>query len=115
MPRWAAILALALLATACKDSAGSDSNPVPLLEGISPGEGNAGSTNFTFLVLGDNFVGSSIVRWNGTDLSTEYVGRTQLKATVPTALLATPGQYPVRVYNPAPGGGISGAINFVLK
>lgn len=112
------VLSLALLAgtAACgDDGTSSGPNPVPVLEAISPPGGNSGSTDFTFIVLGDGFVKSSVVRWAGTDLQTKYVDRGQLRATVPTALLAHPGSYPIAVANPAPGGGISGTISFVLK
>ena len=110
------VLALALLGvSACKDSTSSRANPVPVLQGRSPAAGNSGATDFTFTLLGQNFVKGSKVRWAGTDISTKFVGKGQLQATVPTALLANPGSYPVSVFNPAPGGGTSGSINFVLK
>jgi len=59
-------------------------------------------------------VPSSVVQWNGTPLSTNYVDATHLKATIPAADLKTSGAFPVTASNPSPGGGTSAPQTFTV-
>ncbi|MGI4741217.1 MAG: T9SS type A sorting domain-containing protein [Janthinobacterium lividum] len=64
---------------------------------------------------GSNFASGSVVSFNGQNVPTTYNSATLLTATVPAALLATPGSFPVVVTNPAAGGSTtSAAVNFVV-
>jgi hypothetical protein len=90
-------------------------NPVPAISTISPTSKTAGDAAFTLTVNGSNFVGTSVVRWNGADLTTSFVSVTQLTAAVPAADIATGAIVPVTVFNPTPGGGTSGAVNFTVN
>jgi hypothetical protein len=54
------------------------------------------------------------VRWNGTVLVSTFVSATQLRATVPAALIANPIVASVTVFNPDPGGGVSNARQFTV-
>lgn len=89
-------------------------NPVPVLSSISPSKTGAGGPAFTLVVTGSSFLSSSTVDWNGTALTTTFVSATELKATVPASLIATPGTASVTVVNPAPGGGTSNSLTFTI-
>jgi hypothetical protein len=87
-------------------------NPVPTITGLNPASAPAGSPAFTLTVTGTNFVSGSVVRWNGANRATTFVGATQLTAAIPAGDVAAPGNASVTVFNPAPGGGVSNAQNF---
>ena len=90
-------------------------NPVPTLSDIDPTSTVAGSIAFTLNVTGTSFVEESVVRWNGTDLTTRFVNDTQLSADVPASYIATAGTISVIVFNPEPGGGLSNALSFTIN
>jgi photosystem II stability/assembly factor-like uncharacterized protein len=91
--------------------------------GISPSSATAGSSDIALTVVGlassgpipEGFSLSSQVLWNGTPLQTQFVSTTQLTATVPATLLASPGNALVAVYNPPPGGGTSSSATFTIS
>jgi hypothetical protein len=89
-------------------------NPTPTLVSLSPGTVAVGSRNFTLTLTGTEFRTSSAVVFNGTTLATTYVSTTQLTAQVPASAVAAVGSYDVTVRNPAPGGGSSAALPFVV-
>ncbi len=89
-------------------------NPAPALTTISPTAATAGAAGFTLTVNGSNFIGSSVVRWNGANLVTSFVSSTQLTAAVPATLIATAAVNNVTVFTPTPGGGTSAAAAFTV-
>jgi hypothetical protein len=90
-------------------------NPAPTITTISPATAVAGSGGFTLTITGTNFVNSAKVRWNGSDRPTTFVSSTQLTAAIPASDVATAGTANVTVFNPAPGGGESGAVTFTIQ
>jgi hypothetical protein len=90
-------------------------NPLPTISSISPATTVAGSGGFTLTITGTNFVNSSVVRWNGSDRPTTFVSSTRLEAAIPASDVATAGTANVTVFNPAPGGGESGAVTFTIQ
>ena len=90
------------------------SNPVPTITGLNPPSATPGGPAFTLTVNGTGFVSSSVVRWNGSNRTTTYVSSTQLTAAITAADIATAGTASVTVFNPAPGGGTSNAVSFVV-
>lgn len=90
-------------------------NPVPTISSLSQTSITAGATGGTLTVTGTNFVGGSVVRWNGSARTTTFVSTTSLDVSIPTSDLATAGIFPVTVFNPTPGGGTSGAVNFTVN
>jgi hypothetical protein len=90
-------------------------NPLPSITSLSPTSAIANGPAFTLTVNGSNFVGTSTVNWNGAALATAYVSATQLTAAVPAADIISVGSANVTVFNPAPGGGTSGAATFTIK
>lgn len=85
-------------------------NPVPAIASLFPIYARMGRGDFTLTVNGSNFVTVSLVRWNGKDRLTIFVSSTQLQATIPASDLTAIGVAQITVFNPAPGGGISGAF-----
>jgi 6-phosphogluconolactonase (cycloisomerase 2 family) len=61
--------------------------------------------------MGTNFIPSSVVRWNGKDMSTTLNGG-PLMAQIPASDIAATGTATVTVLNPAPGGGVSNTVTF---
>ena len=87
-------------------------NPVPLLSSLNPTSMIIGSSEFTLTLTGDNFVKTSIVSFNNEQVSSRYLSRTQMEATIPSTAITNPGSYLVKVINPAPGGGDSSPLTF---
>lgn len=113
---------LTLLFITCKKSdpftgggGTGSSNPVPVALSISPSSTTAGGPAFTITVNGNSFVSGSVVRWNGTALSTTYISASQLTATVPAANIGSAGTAAVTVFSSTPGGGTSASINFTIS
>lgn len=90
-------------------------NPVPTLTALNPNSALAGGPNFTITVTGTNFVGSSVVRWNGDTRQTTFVNATTLTVIIGAADIANAGTAQVTVQNPAPGGGTSNALPFTIN
>ncbi len=94
--------------------AGTAVNPVPAIRSIAPTTTAAGSPAFPLTVNGTGFVASSIVSWDGAPLATSYDSATQLTASIPASLVATPGAALLTVTNPTPGGGTSPQAAFLI-
>jgi hypothetical protein len=87
-------------------------NPLPAMTSLSPDHLTAGASTFTLTVNGKNFVSTSTVRWNGTDVATTFVSPTQLTAQVTAQQAVNPGWMNITVYNPPPAGGASSPLIF---
>ena len=90
-------------------------NPAPAISSLAPATATAGGAAFTLTVTGSGFVNGAVVRWNGANRPTTFVSTTQLTATISAADLAAAGTASVTVFNPAPGGGESGAATFTIN
>jgi hypothetical protein len=88
--------------------------PVPAVTALEPPGVVAGHPAFDLLVSGTGFVQGATVKWNGVDRVTTLVSATQVKAAITAADVASPVSVPVTVTNPAPGGGTSNALVFVV-
>jgi hypothetical protein len=100
--------------TVTADGTGKESpaNPVPVITTISPSSKIAGNTAFTLSIGGSNLIAQSVVRFNGIDRQTTCVDSAHLEASIPATDIAGAGVYPITVYNPSPGGGISNELIF---
>ena len=87
---------------------------LPIITAISPGSAAVGSPAFNLTVTGSGFVSGSLVRWNGSNLTTTFVSSTQLTATVPASAVQTAGSNTVTVYNTGNGGVLSNAQIFLV-
>lgn len=90
-------------------------NPVPSISFLSPAYRTSGSGDGWVMIRGDNFVPTSIVRWDGVAGDSYYVVRDWVDTAVPAALFAAGGAFQVTVENPAPGGGTSNAVVFPVS
>lgn len=90
-------------------------NPVPSISSLSPTSAIAGGGSFTLTVTGVNFVNGATLRWNGSDRPTTFVNATSLSAVISAADIASSGTASITVFNPAPAGGVSIAINFTIN
>ena len=95
--------------------------PVPTLSGITPGVVPPGSPDTAITLTGTNFTHCTYVKLVNTATNmatyipaTTFISTTQVTALVPAALLATPVSYLLSALNPAPGGGQSNSLPFVV-
>lgn len=103
--------------------AGGTSNAVTLTIGfgpptislVSPVSAVAGGPGFQLTVIGTNFAPGSVIRWNGSDRTTQFVGVTELAAQIPASDIASVGSAQIVVFSPPPGGGTSNAITFQIN
>jgi hypothetical protein len=91
-----------------------DASPVPSVSAVSPTSAAAGSPTLTLEVTGSDFVGTSVINWNGTPLATGFISDTVLTATLPATELTSTGTASVTVVTPPPGGGTSAALTFAI-
>ena len=84
-------------------------NPLSAISSTGATALKVGATDTALILTGTGFLPSSIVRFNGTSLTTTYLSATSLSYVVPSADLATAGLFNLTVLNPAPGGGVSAA------
>jgi Tol biopolymer transport system component len=87
-------------------------SPVPTISSLKPTGTAVGSSGLSVVVLGANFVPTSVVTWNGQNLSTSFVNANEIYGAVPNTLLQTPGTAQIAVLNPPPGGGLSLTVPF---
>lgn len=97
------------------DAAAAVNNPVPVVNSLSPVSSTAEGPAFTLTVNGNDFISSSEVRWNNSSRTTTYVSSTQITAVIPATDIAAAGTVAVTVFNPAPGGGTSTAVNYAIN
>lgn len=90
-------------------------NPVPVVGSLSSVVGTAGGSGFALTISGAGFTASSTVYWSSSTLSTQFVSPTQLTSQVPASDIASAGTFAVTVQSPAPGGGISNPLQFVVN
>ncbi|MDX9768429.1 MAG: IPT/TIG domain-containing protein, partial [Ectothiorhodospiraceae bacterium] len=91
-------------------------NPVPVLTAIDPARIALSDPPVarTLRLTGKQFVPESVAHLGAEPLVTSYVSSTELRAEIPAALLTVPGTVPVTVFNPAPGGGVSGPVTLTI-
>jgi subtilase family serine protease len=91
---------------------GVTNNPVPAISSLSPTQLAAGSAGQSLTINGSGFIGTSSVTFNGSPRTVSFINASQLSIPLTTADVASTGNFPVVVSNPAPGGGPSGSVNF---
>jgi hypothetical protein len=79
---------------------------------LSPASVVAGNPGITVTVTGSKFNSGDVVLWNGGALPTKFLSSTQLQATLPGNLLATPSRDNVSVLD---AGAISNAFPFLVQ
>lgn len=86
----------------------------PVLSRLSPKVGHAGQGALVLRIEGEDFRPRAVVRFDTTDLETEFVSSSELSARIGPKTLRRPGSYAITVVNPDSGGGASEAIHFVI-
>jgi uncharacterized protein (TIGR03437 family) len=100
---------------AIADGQSSSSNPVPSVTALSPSSVDLDLQAQTLTIFGTGFTPASTVTLNGMAKAPAYLSATQLSIVVTAGDLINPGDYPVVVANPAPGGGSSNGFNLRVR
>jgi hypothetical protein len=91
-------------------------NPVPSVNGLGTQSATLGTPPFNLVVFGSNFVGNSVVQFNGSARATTYQSSNQIFALLQQSDLNTAGTFTITVFNPTPGGGTSSpGVNFTVN
>lgn len=90
-------------------------NPTPVIASVNPTTVLAGGPGFALAVNGSGFVNSSIVRVNNSDRQTTFVNANQVMANIPASDILNAGVLNITVFNIAPGGGTSNAIQIPVN
>jgi len=98
--------------TANVDEAGPEEGPA--ISTLTPIQARQGDPDVTFRIGGRDFTPRSVVRFDTTNLNTQFVSGSELTATIPRRLLQTPGTYALTVVNPGSGGGASNVVYFLV-
>ena len=91
-----------------------DVNPLPRLDSVSPAQVAAGSGPVTILAGGAGFVQQSRLYLDGRQLATTWRDASHLQATVDASYTTTAGKHHLWVENPAPGGGSSARLDWLV-
>jgi RHS repeat-associated protein len=89
-------------------------NPVPRIIGLVPQEKGAGEEGFPLTITGEKFVKDSRTRFGGTLFDSLFDSNELIRAYIPADKLLMPGDVPVSVVNPPPGGGVSNELTFKI-
>jgi hypothetical protein len=98
-------------------SAGATLNvpaPSPVLGSLSPSSVGMGSGATGVTLTGTGFIGTSVGQFDGSNRPTTVVSATQLNVLLTTSDAAVSGQHALTVQTPAPGGGTSSALPFMV-
>jgi len=115
----ATVTLLGLVAAGC--GGGNSSSPPPptpppsvILTALAPNTAVAGSADLIVTATGSGYTTASVLKWNGTALTTNYVSTTSLTATIPASDLATPGSSSVTAADPSSGDAGSAVVQFTV-
>src|SRR6266568_5083873 len=85
-------------------------NPAPSISSVTPTVTMAGSENTMVTVRGAGFTPQSVIKADGTTLTTTFISNNELTASIPATTLASTGVTQIQVSTPAPGGGKSAPL-----
>jgi hypothetical protein len=89
-------------------------DPLPAATAVSPSSAIVGASDTPITITGSGFVPASTVSLGSTPLTTTFVSATSLTSTIPAANLTAAATLMLSVASPAPGGGTSGSLAFVV-
>ncbi|HEU0014509.1 MAG TPA: IPT/TIG domain-containing protein [Longimicrobium sp.] len=89
-------------------------NPVPVLQSISPSQGDAGLDSLVVRLTGSGFLPGTVARFEGASRVTRYVSGTALDVVLTAADLDEPGTFSLTAFTGTPGGGTSAAATLTL-
>lgn len=88
-------------------------NPIPVVRDVVPPVAVEGAS-VTLRIVGRGFTPSSVVKIDGRVANTRWIRATELAATLTPQHTAKVGTYLVSVETPAPGGGSSEPVEFIV-
>lgn len=90
--------------------------PAPTVTTITPSSTamRTGGGALDVTIVGTGFTPQTYVRFGENFVGANVTSATELVASVPDYYLGVPGNYPVTVVNPTPGGGTSNAVSFAV-
>ena len=88
---------------------------VPILSQVETSNSASGRDEITLKVRGRNFLPGAVVRWNGKDLRTTYIGGGELQAVLPSTLATSSDSGSITVINPEPNALESFPLELVLR
>jgi sugar lactone lactonase YvrE len=83
------------------------SNPAPAITGILPACLDSSAAGMNVRLMGSGFIAGSVVQWNGSARTTQFVNGATLEAVFTATDLGAAGTAVITVVNPTPGGGTS--------
>ncbi|MEK7717753.1 MAG: DUF6531 domain-containing protein, partial [Pseudomonadota bacterium] len=89
-------------------------NPMPKIDLLIPDSARSGDSGFMLSIEGSKFVKDSQAQFNRKDVSTYFLSNEKLQAGILWEHLTEPGDVPLTVTNPSPGGGISNTLMFKI-
>jgi hypothetical protein len=93
-------------------------NAVATLNSLSPVSvysHGAGSHDLQVLLTGQHFILGAVAQINGANRPTQFVDSTHLKVTLYGSDLSAPTSTALTVFTPAPGGGVSNPLTFIVR
>ena len=87
----------------------------PEISSVTPKIAREGDQNLTVEIEGKKFRPQSVVRFDTTNLKTQFVGDSRLTAVIDSSSLKKVGTYAVTVVNPGSGGGTSNSLYFIVN
>lgn len=88
--------------------------PAPASNSVDPSIVTVGGPAFTLTVLGQGFVPSAAVQWNGAALQTTYVSELELRAQVPATDIGSIGTAAITVQNSTGAGGTTAPLTLKI-
>lgn len=88
--------------------------PEPVLDDVIPSTVFVGTPTSEVVVHGSSFSATSVVEWDSQVLPTTVESDTTLRAEVSSRKLGRVGNHQISVFTPAPGGGWSHPVSFVI-
>ncbi|MBW2701597.1 MAG: Ig-like domain-containing protein [Deltaproteobacteria bacterium] len=89
-------------------------HPVPSLSSLNPNQVRLGISGQSLTVPGGGFDSASVLRIDGANQATTFIDGGTLQVILPDWAVASLGQREIRVFNPAPGGGLSNALQLTV-
>jgi IPT/TIG domain len=113
--RLISLLVVLLLLTGCNalNPLCGSARPAPVLNSISPttiGFAQA-SAGFVLTATGSQFISSSIVVFNDTNVATTVTNNSQLTVSIPSSMVSAPGTFNVDVQTPSGNSGNLGCTS----
>lgn len=90
-------------------------NFTPIIGSLNPTSILQGSSGFTLVVSGADFVPTTTVQWNGSTRTTTFISTRELQAEITSADIAAAGSASVTAFNPPPEGGTSPPVTFPIN